>query len=440
MGEGMIDNLFRKILTFAIIIMFIGLSTIFSTAHTQIGRNSSKEPTSQLYLNDLIVYYIDVGQGDSILIQTPDNHFVLIDTGSRSYASKVINFLNQLSVSTLSAFVATHPHEDHIGGCEEIFNAFTILSVYHPEYYINTQTYLRFLNAAQNEGCPIYTDNNVDPGDYIDISNSATCQILHINKYASNANDASIVLRVDYSQVSFLFTGDINGDMGDYVESHLVDSWDVDIDILKVAHHGSRHASTDYFLDEATPDVGIICVGEGNVYGHPHAEALYRLAVHNTDIYRTDLNCDITVTTNGATWAVSCGQQGNEPFPPVISGPSTGTTGVEYQFTAVTTDPNEDQLYYKWDWNDGNISEWLGPYNSGEQVIAYHRWSNAGAYVVRVKAKDVYNFESDWGMLNVIMPINKISTSSLIQRLIERFQHNSFIGHNNKLGLQNYIL
>jgi len=434
------NSLFGKILAFTVIILFVGLSITSSTAHTQIRQISSSNLISQFSLNDLIVYYIDVGQGDSILIQTPDNHFVLIDTGSRSYASKVINFLNQLSVSTLSAFVATHPHEDHIGGCEEIFDAFTILSVYHPGYYINTQTYLRFLNAAQNEGCPIYTDDDVDPGDYIDISNSATCQILHINKYASNANDASIVLRVDYSQVSFLFTGDINGDMGDFVESYLVDSWDVDIDILKVAHHGSCHSSTDYFLDEATPDIAVISCGEGNVYGHPHAETLARLIVHDADIYRTDINRDIIVTTNGAAWEVTCGQQGDEPFPPVVSGPNMGTTGVEYKFTAVTTDPNEDQLYYKWDWNDGNVSEWLGPCNSGEQVIAYHQWSNDGTYIVRVKAKDVYNFESDWGMLNVIMPINKISTSSLIQRLIERFQHNSFIGHNNKLGLQNYVL
>ncbi len=421
------NNLFRKLLIFTITILFVVLSITSSMAHLQIRQIPSNNLISQLSLNDLIVYFIDVGQGDSILIQTPDNHFVLIDTGSQIYSSKVIDFLNQRSVSTLSAFIATHPHEDHIGGCMEIFDAFTVLSVYHPGYYLNTQTYLRFLTAAQNEGCPIYTDDNVDPGDYIDISNSVSCQILHINKYASNANDASIVLRVDYSQVSFLFTGDINGGIGDYVESYLVDSWDVDIDILKVAHHGSRYASTDYFLDEATPDVGIICVGEGNIYGHPHDETLYRLASHGTDIYRTDLNYDITVATNGVTWTVSCGQQSNEPFPPAILGPTTGSTGIEYQFTAITTDPNEDQLYYKWDWNDGNVSEWIGPYNSGQQVVAYHQWSNAGAYVVRAKAKDVYNFESDWGMLNVIMPISKISTLPLIQRLIERFQNNNVL-------------
>lgn len=404
------NNLFGKILAFIVIIMFIGLSITFSTAHTQIEHISPSNLISQLSLNDLIVYYIDIGQGDSILIQTPDSHFILIDTGSRSYASKVINFLNQLSVTTLSAFVATHPHEDHIGGCEEIFDAFTILSVYHPGYYLNTQTYLRFLTAAQNEGCPIYTDDDVNPGDYIDISNSVTCQILHINKHASNANDASIVLRVDYSQVSFLFTGDINGDMGDYVESYLVDSWDVDIDILKVAHHGSRHSSTDYFLDEATPDIAVISCGEGNVYGHPHTEALARLIAHDADIYRTDINRDVTVTTNGATWEVTCGQEGNEPFPPIVSGPTTGATGVEYQFTAVTTDPNEDELYYKWDWNDGNVSEWMGPYISGEAVIEYHKWSNAGTYIIKVKAKDPYNFESDWGILNVIMPKNKVAS------------------------------
>ena len=403
------DNLFRKLLTSIIILLFIGLSINSSTAKIQIGVISSS--------NDLIVYYIDIGQGDSILIQTPDNQFILIDTGSQIYASKVINFLNQLSVTTLSAFIATHPHEDHIGGSEEIFNAFEILSVYHPGYYLDTQTYLRFLAAANNEGCPIYTDDDVDPGDYIDISNSITCQILHINKYASNANDASIVLKVDYGQVDFLFTGDINGDIGDYVESYLVDYWDVDVDILKVAHHGSRHSSTDYFLDEATPDVAVISCGEGNIYGHPHEEALARLIAHDADIYRTDINGDVTVATNGYTWEITCGQQGYEPFPPVVSGPTTGAAGVEYKFTALTTDPNGDELYYKWDWNDGNVSEWMGPYFSGKEVIAYHKWSNDGAYIVKVKAKNSNNFESNWGTLSIIIPKNRAISSHLTKTL-----------------------
>lgn len=355
---------------------------------------------------DLTIYFIDVGQGDSILIQTPEDNFVLIDTGSRTYADVVINFLNDLNVNTITAFVATHPHEDHIGGCEEIFLNFDILSVYHPGFDYSSQTYMRFLSSIDNEGCPVYTDDEVDPGDFIDISYSVSCQIVHINKYASTANDAGIVLKLKYSSISALFTGDIHGEYGDNVESYLVNNWDVDVDILKVTHHGSRYGSTNYFLDEATPDVSIICCGEGNSYGHPHQETLDRLSRHNSLIYRTDENCDIKIKSDGYSYSVFYEKPEDTPLKPAVSGPVSGITGIEYMFTAKTTDPNGDQIFYLWDWNDGEISEWIGPYISGEEVNAYHKWMEDGTYMIKVKSKDEYNHESEWGFFGVIMPRN----------------------------------
>ena len=270
----------KKPLVIVVIFSFIGLGFNSSISGLTIEKISQKKPNT-LY-GDLKVHFIDVGQGDSILIQTPENNFVLIDTGSRSFATTVIDYLYSQSVTTLEAFIATHPHEDYIGGCQEIFNAFDILSVYHPGYYSSSQAYQRFLNEAQNEGCPIYTDDDVDPGDYLYISNSLVCQILHINKDATNENDASIVLMLSYYEINYLFTGNIHGEIEDQVEYDLVDNWYVDVHILKVAHHGSRYSSIDYFLDEATSEVSVISVGEGNSYGHPHYEALYRLNMHKS--------------------------------------------------------------------------------------------------------------------------------------------------------------
>jgi len=398
-------NIHRIILVFITLTLLFGLNTASISegiTFTNIIKNDNILSSDQL--GELNVYYIDVGQGDSILIQTPENNFVLIDTGSRIYANTVIDFLNNHHVTTLKTFIATHPHEDHIGGCEEIFNAFHILTVYHPGYYVDSQTYQRFLEAVENEGCPVYTDDEINPGDFIDISSSVSCRVLNINKYASNANDAGIVLRLEYGQVSFLFTGDINGDRGDCVESYLVDYWNVDIDILKVAHHGSKHSSTDYFLKEATPDVSIISVGGDNPYGHPHQETLDRLSQYSSLIYRTDLNGDITVTTDGITWTVYYEKPENTPTKPIVTGPIQGTRGYNYTFYAKSTDPNNDQLFYKWDWNDGNISDWVGPYDSGEQISAIHKWNLNGTYIIKVKARDSYGHESNWGTLNIIIP------------------------------------
>jgi len=408
-------SLFRKTMIFTIILLFIGLAL-----NSSIGHVTLKSMNSSSNYGELKVYFIDVGQGDSTLIQTPENNFILIDTGERTYANTVIDFLNDLSVYTLKAFVGTHPHADHIGGAEEIFNAFDVQSAYDPGYDQNTATYQRFLNAVQNEGCPLYTDDDLDPGDYIDFGSSVTCQILNINKDASNTNDASIVLRLDYGSVSFLFTGDVNGDMGDFVELYMVDYWNVDVDILKVSHHGSRHASVDYFLDEATPDVSIISVGEGNMYGHPHPESLYRLQNHHSQIFRTDYNGDITIETDGFSWGITYEKPKDEPMKPVVTGTTYGMTNIEYMYTAAATDPNDDQLYYLWDWSDGNFSEWMGPYNSGDTVYAYHIWAQQGTYVIKVKAKDTDGYESEWGMLNVVMPRTKISFKSIFDFLDEQ--------------------
>jgi len=408
-------SLFRKTMIFTIILLFIGL-----TLNSSIGHVTLKRMNSPSNYGELKVYFIDVGQGDCILIQTPENNFILIDTGERSYANTVIDFLNDLSVYTLKAFVGSHPHADHIGGAEEIFYAFDVQSAYDPGYNQGTATYQRFLNAVQNEGCPLYTDDDLNPGDYIDFGSSITCQILNINKDASNTNDASIVLRLDYGSVSFLFTGDVNGDQGDFVELYMVDYWNVDVDILKVSHHGSRHASVDYFLSEASPSVSIISVGEGNMYGHPHPEALYRLQNHHSQIFRTDYNGDITIETDGFSWNILYEKPEDEPMKPVITGTTYGMTNIEYMYTATTNDPNGDQLYYLWDWCDGNFSEWMGPYNSGDIVYAYHLWTQQGTYVVKVKAKDTDGYESEWGMLNVVMPRTR-TTSSPFQQFLKNY-------------------
>ena len=410
------NSICKNIVLILVIFLFFGIS-INSSVGIQINNKSNVSNVKSTNYGELIVYYIDVGQGDAILIQTPENKFVLIDTGSKEYDTTLVNFIKNLGVFTLEAFIATHPHEDHIGGCVKLFEEFEIMSVYHPGYEMESKIYQDFINAAENEFCPIYTDDYLDPGDYIEISNNYNieCQILSINKNADNANDASIVLRLDFNDVSFLFTGDIESE----VEEYLVDYWDVDIDILKVAHHGSSSSSSDLFLYEATPDVAIISVGEDNRYGHPHQEALDRLEFHCDSIYRTDINGDVIVTVDneGKDYSVSCEKSKDCPYTPQITGPTFGEEDEEHEYTLFTVDPEGDQLYYWIDWGDGS-EEMSYKCFSGEYCYVYHEWDE-GTYTIKVKAIDDWGHESPWARLKIEMPRSQPKSNSVFQYFVD---------------------
>ena len=387
-------NRIKKSIIISITLIVLGFSISLSTAGIQHNTVAEYRQISTRDSGVLTVYYIDVGQGDSILIETPENNYMLIDAGTYNTPPYVPNFLSSLGVTTLQVFVATHPHADHIGQAAAVLNMCTVLSIYHPGMTYNSATYRSFIAAAQAEGCPIYTDDNVNPGDYIPIDNTITCQILYLNKNASDANDASIVLKVIYGQVSFLFTGDASS----ATDSTLVPNWDINCDILKVSHHGSYSSSSNYFLDEATPAVSVISCGLNNSYGHPHQETLDRLRAHNSSIYRTDLNGTVTVTTDGASWNISYEKPQTPPMQPILNGPLRGIKGQEYTYTVNTRDPNGESVYYLVDWGDGNMSSWLGPYGSGQTVTASHLWSTRGTYQVKAKAKDASDAESGWSV------------------------------------------
>ena len=232
-----------------------------------------------------LVSFIDVGQGDSILITTADSRTILIDAGPPLAAGVLVSYLHNRSVSVIDALIVTHPDADHLGGAADVLRDFTVLSVYHPGVAKNTSAYSSFIHAAQDEGCPIHTAADTHVGDYLGLTASATIEVLNIDPTASDVNDASIVLEMRTPGKSFLFTGDISSD----VESRLIanPSFDLNIDVLKVAHHGSQYSTSNAFLDATSPEIGVISVGE-NTYGHPTNETLSRLFAHNVTVLRTD--------------------------------------------------------------------------------------------------------------------------------------------------------
>jgi competence protein ComEC len=232
-----------------------------------------------------LVSFIDVGQGDSVLIKTADSRTILIDAGPPLAADSLVSYMHNRSVSVIDALIITHPDADHLGGAADVLQAFTVLSIYHPGVAKNTSAYRSFIQAAQKEGCPVHTAKDTHAGDYLGLTASATIEVLNIDPAADDVNDASIVLEMRTTGKSFLFTGDINSD----VENKLVanHSFDLNVDVLKLAHHGSKYSTDDAFLDATSPIIGVISLGE-NTYGYPSKDTLARLSAHNVTVLRTD--------------------------------------------------------------------------------------------------------------------------------------------------------
>ena len=255
------------------------------------GQNNNKE---------LVVKFIDVGQADSILIKTPSQKFILIDGGSNSGSQDLVNYLKKQGVKTIDVLIGTHPHEDHIGGIDDIIYSFDIESFYMPKVTTNTNTFKDVLAAAKKKGLKINTAKsgvpiNIDDG--IDIKMVAPIS----NKYES-LNNYSGVLKMSYGKVSFLFTGDAEK----ISENEMLDNnVDLKSTVLKVGHHGSNTSTTNKFLNSVGPKYAVISCGKGNDYGHPHKEVINRLNKKGANIYRTDKDGTIVIATDGDTIKVT---------------------------------------------------------------------------------------------------------------------------------------
>ena len=242
----------------------------------------------------LLVSFIDVGQGDSILIETPNNKTILIDAGTSGYSTKIENYLKSRGISKIDVLIGTHPHADHIGGMVHIINTFTIGSIYMPNVSSTTQTFENLLLTIQNKGMTI---NTAKSGVSINVDNSVqTNFIAPVSTYYSDINQYSAVLKVTYNSTSFLFTGDA----GQTSENEMLNSGtNLKADVLKVGHHGSSTSTTQSFLNSVSPKYAVITVGNNNRYGHPHDAVIERLNSMNVNIFRTDLNGTIVMSSDG---------------------------------------------------------------------------------------------------------------------------------------------
>ena len=240
---------------------------------------------------DLKVHFLDVGQGDSIFIELPTNETILIDASIKDASNKIINYLREENVSKIDYVFATHPHSDHIGGMSAVIKAFDIGQIYMPKAVTTTKTYENLLLTIKDKNLKIKA---AKAGNTIIDTDDLKLVVLAPNQDSyESLNNYSIVLKLTYKEKSFLFMGDAE------TLSEKEITGDVQADVLKVGHHGSRTSTNQAFLNKVNPSYAVISVGLNNDYKHPHQEVIDRLEKKNIKIYRTDQNGDIIFTTDG---------------------------------------------------------------------------------------------------------------------------------------------
>ncbi len=239
---------------------------------------------------DLSVHFIAAGQGDAIFINWGEME-ILIDGGP---SSTWVNYLADYVDEAIELVIVTHPHADHIAGLPAVLERYRVNELWWSGATHTTTAYQRLVAAVTAAAIPTLT---VQCGYEVRLGDGALkLEILHPCSLSGNFNNDSVVVRITYAQVSFLFMGDLEKEG----EMHLLNRAVLGVvDVLKVGHHGSRTSSTGPFLSTIQPRVAVYCAGIGNPYGHPHGEVLHRLVAIGALVYGTDQGT-VVVTTNGS--------------------------------------------------------------------------------------------------------------------------------------------
>lgn len=252
----------------------------------------------------LQVIFLDVGQGDAILVRTPGGRVLLVDGGPPEAGPRLVRDLKRLGVERIDVLLSTHPHADHIGGLLEVLQAFPVGVVYDPGVVHTTSTFERYLRLIEQKGIPFRLARR---GVELPLGEEVRAQVLWPEveavaraEEAGELNAASVVVRLSYGQVALLLTGDIEREQ----EEVLLRRGDVRAQILKVAHHGSNSSTGSTFLVRVGPRVAVIQVGRDNPYGHPGRQVLARLAARGVEVWRTDQNGTVSLESDGVTWQI----------------------------------------------------------------------------------------------------------------------------------------
>lgn len=309
--------------------------------------------------HEMQVNFIDVGQGDSILIESPSGKTMLIDGGVKGAGQQIVSYLKELGINKLDIVVATHPDADHIGGLIPVLDNMTIEQFFDSGKVHTSQTFEEMLTRIDEKNIPYHVPKI---GDDIEFDKDVNVKVLNANDQATDNNDASIVLKMTYGNVSFLLTGDA----GVALEKDML-QYDVKATVLKAGHHGSNTSSSEEFIQAVKPEVTILSYGEDNKYGHPHAEIVDRLQAIGSKIYATADLGTITVSTDGVNYTVN----GKE-----TSSVETGNILSKEEPTTAIEIVSKDL-----------VTEIVGIKNSGQHAVSLKDWQ-----LISIEGHQVYNF------------------------------------------------
>lgn len=252
---------------------------------------------SSLASDQLVIHFLDVGQADSIFIQLPNGQNMLIDAGNNADGPFVVNYLQDHKITKIDYLIGTHPHEDHIGGIDDVTKSFNIGHIYMPPVTHTTRTFKDILTAFQAN------NKKIIPAKagltIIDQDNLKACFLSPLRDNYKELNEWSAVLKLRYKEISFLFTGDAEEINEIEIISSPVTS--LDSDVLKVGHHGSDSSTSIAFVKAVTPSYAVISVGKDNRYDHPSPDIIDRLEAHGAIVLRTDELGTIIARSDGTT-------------------------------------------------------------------------------------------------------------------------------------------
>lgn len=244
----------------------------------------------------LLLYVIDTGNSDSMVLLTPDGHSLLIDAGENDDGQRILDTLGALGIEKLDAAVATHPHADHIGSMAEVLANIPVEKFYMTDHTATTKTYEKMLDQLEEKDIPVI---NTKAGETIELG-GVQLTVLSPRKEYKDANNSSIVLLAQYGDTRFLFEGDAEKEaIADMLENE--SGLMRNIDVLKVGHHGSHNATTQELLEVTSPGLALITCGKDNDYGHPHKETIDMLDAMRITTLRLDEKSDIAVFSDGST-------------------------------------------------------------------------------------------------------------------------------------------
>lgn len=278
-----------QILVFLIFLAIIIIAIVIQNNNIHTETNNPEYANLNINQNELNIFYLDVGQGDSTFI-TINGCNMLIDSGNDQDGYYIVQFLKAQNIDKIDYFILTHCDEDHIGGAYKILDELQIGTLYMPNKENDTQTYERLLKAIERNNVNVNKNLKASKETLYTIGN-ASWKILSIDA-KNNLNDSSIVIELEYANTKYLFMGDATTKVEEMVE------WNK-VDVLKVAHHGSNSSTSQLFLEKVKPKYAIISVGRNNSHNLPDIDIIERLKNNNIKIYRTDENNTIWLTSDG---------------------------------------------------------------------------------------------------------------------------------------------